>query len=248
VDVDFNSNGVLDVQNIFNYPDYTQLDVVLYGPNGLSYDFGTNVAGLTTFTLTNFNNTIGQRNWRLVVTWNPATGERGYFNGRGLPLSGLAYYSVTGSVVAAGGSTNVPISGASLVLVGSNILPQSNTTTNGSFSFGSLTENEYTLTVSQLGYYPTNVAFNVDATNVTLPPIVLTPVLASAPSVTAAPVIGQAPLNIHQRALRLQSKRRGHPILPPAKHSLLPARRHLACAAQRAIPHDLHPRRLRFPE
>ena len=43
----------------FNYPDYSQLDVLLYAPNGVSYDFGTNVACLTSFTLTNFNNTIG---------------------------------------------------------------------------------------------------------------------------------------------------------------------------------------------
>jgi len=181
----------------FNYPDCSQLDVILYGPNGVSYDFGTNVAGLTSFSFTNFNNTIGRGNWSLVVNWIPSTGLRGYFNGWGLQLAGLAYYSVSGSVVAASGNATVPVSGANLVLVGSNILPQSNTTTNGSFSFDSLTENEYTLTVSMLGYYATNVAFNIDATNVTLPPIVLTPVVAANPTVTTAPFIGQAPLYVN---------------------------------------------------
>src|SRR2546423_6045693 len=37
--------------------------------------------------------------WELVVNWNPASGYRGYFNGWGLNLDGLAYYSVSGSVV-----------------------------------------------------------------------------------------------------------------------------------------------------
>lgn len=74
-----------------------------------------------------------------MVRWNPATGLRGYFNGWGLQLAGLAYYSVNGSVVTTGGNGPTPVSGAGLVLVGSNILPQSNTTTNGSFTFGSLT-------------------------------------------------------------------------------------------------------------
>ncbi len=110
----------------FNYPNYSQIDVILYAPNGFYYDFGTNVAGLTSFALTNFNNTVGQGNWRLVVRWNPSTGLRGYFNGWGLQLSGLAYYTVSGSVVAASGNSTVPVSGASVVLVGSNILPQSN--------------------------------------------------------------------------------------------------------------------------
>ena len=179
-----------------NYPDYTQIDVRLYGPHGQFYDFGTNVAGLTSFNLTNFNNTFGNGSWNLVVNWNPASGQHGYFNGWGLQLSGLAYYSVTGAVMTASGPTNVAVSGANVVLVGSNILPQSNTATNGGFTFGSLTENEYTLTVSALGYYPTNVSFNVDATNVSLGQIVLTPITVPSPTITAAPFIGQAPLYV----------------------------------------------------
>jgi len=100
------------------------------------------------------------------------------FQRLGLNLDGLAYYSASGSVV--DNNTNA-ISGATLALSGSNILPQSNTATNGTFIFGSLTENEYTLTVSKLGYASATVTFNIDAANVYLPPIVLTPLTAPTP-------------------------------------------------------------------
>lgn len=177
----------------FNFPDVSQLDVVLYNPDHTrSYDFGTNVAGLTTFALTNFNGAGGSGCWDLVINWT-GSGLRGYFNGWSLKLDGLAYYKVTGTVV---DDQSNPVSDAVLALIGSNILPQSNTSTNGAFEFNGLTENEYLLNVSKLGYAPTNVSFNIDAADVTLSNIVLTPLTAPVPVLSAQPAIGQAPLNV----------------------------------------------------
>ncbi|MGO8926301.1 MAG: carboxypeptidase regulatory-like domain-containing protein [Limisphaerales bacterium] len=176
-----------------NFPDVSQLDVVLYNPDHTrSYDFGTNVAGLTTFALDNFNGTSGAGCWELVINWT-GSGLRGYFNGWNLNLDGLAYYSVSGTVV---DNNSNAVSGAVLALIGSNVLPQSNTSTNGGFELDGLTENEYVLNVSKLGYAPTNVTFNIDAANVYLPPIVLTPLTAPTPVLSAQPAIGQAPLNV----------------------------------------------------
>ncbi|SPE56909.1 exported hypothetical protein [Verrucomicrobia bacterium] len=178
----------------FNFPDVTQLDVVLYSPgHAQSYDFGTNVAGLTTFALNNFNGTNGAGCWDLVINWT-GSGLRGYFNGWSLNLDGLAYYTVSGTVV---DNTGNAVSNAVLALIGSNILPQSNTSTNGTFTFQGLTENEYVLNVSKLGYAPTNASFIIDAADVTLANIVLTPLTAPTPVLAAQPAIGQAPLNVN---------------------------------------------------
>jgi hypothetical protein len=178
----------------FNFPDPSQLDVVLYAPGHTNfYDFGTNVAGLTSFTLTNFDNTSGLGCWELVINWNTNSGLRGYFNGWGLNLGGLAYYSVAGTVV--DNATN-GVAGATVALVGGNLLPQTYSAADGSFSFAGLTENEYVLNVSKLGYAPASVGFNIDATNLNVGNIILAPLSTATPYLSAQPGLGQAPLNV----------------------------------------------------
>ena len=194
--------GTVVTLNI-DFPRPDELDIVLYSPGRLnSYHFGTNVQGSVTFNLTNFNGAIGQGKWELVINWNPLSGERGFFNGWELRLEGLAFFSVAGSVVTTNGQ---PVPGASVLLSGSNILPRSDTATSGAFTFTDLTENDYYLSISKLGYYSTNRAFSINASNVSLAPIVLTPVTAPAPVVQATPFLGQAPLYVSFT-----------PLIPPA--------------------------------
>ena len=156
---------------------------------------GDSLPSVTTYSSSAFNGTIGQGDWSSIVSWNTASGERGYFNGWELNLQGLAFFSASGSIVSTNGGTTNKISGATLLLSGSNLLPQSNTTTNGAFSFASLTENSYVLNVSRLGYYDSSVFFRVTSSNVNLGNIILTPIQITSPQLTAAPTIGAAPLN-----------------------------------------------------
>lgn len=181
----------------YDFPAPQELAFCLSAPGGAPvYCFTTNVTGNVVVRIPDFNGLIGQGTWTLVVTWNPLSGERGFFNGWELNLEGLAFYNVSGSVVTINGGVTNPVSDASVTLAGSNIIPQSNTTTNGAFAFTGLTENDYFLTVTKLGYQPVTRAFNINAADVNLGQIILLPLTVTNAIVTASPFIGQSPLHV----------------------------------------------------
>lgn len=112
-----------------SFPDPTRLTITLYGPNGQSVVIHSGGAALpTSLDLSQFNGLLGNGAWKLRVAWTP-TAERGYFNGWGLNIQGLATYTVAGKVVgeldAAPGLD--PLANVHLVLSGSNIIKQADT-------------------------------------------------------------------------------------------------------------------------
>jgi hypothetical protein len=181
----------------YDFPSPQELTFCLYAPGGASvYCFTTNATGNVVIRIPDFNGLIGQGTWTLIVTWNPLSGERGFFNGWDLNLEGLAFYNVSGSVVTVNSGATNPVSDASVTLAGSNIIPQSKTATNGTFTFTSLTENDYFLTVTKLGYQPVSRAFNINSADVNLGETVLLPLTVTNAVVTASPFIGQSPLYV----------------------------------------------------
>ena len=184
-----------------DFPSPSELEIRLQGPGtnattAILFRNGTSLAPVETFSTGDFNGTIGQGNWSLIVTW-VGSPEKGYFNGWELNLLGLEFFTATGRIVSTNGGTTNNIAGATVLLSGSNLLPQSDTTTNGTFAFDSLTENNYSLNISKPGYYDHNRYFRITSSNVNLGVIVLAPIEIASPILTAAPSLGFAPLNVN---------------------------------------------------
>jgi subtilisin-like proprotein convertase family protein len=185
------------------YPNPGQLTFTLFGPTnvqGLSQTYvlvnrSSTLANSAKFSLTNFNGTIGQGDWRLVVNWNGSS-ERGLFNGWELNLQGLATYTASGTIVSTNTGSTLPAAGATLTLVGGNIIFQAVTPTDGTFTFPSLTENAYTLGVTKLGYQDTSAFFRVTRSSTNLGNLVLQPLTNATATVLATPTVGAAPLNV----------------------------------------------------
>jgi subtilisin-like proprotein convertase family protein len=191
--------GVRVTVNItYPRPDQLTLTLIGPGPNGMRFvltNRPSNLAGSATFSLNHFNGTIGEGDWRLVVDWNGSS-ERGQFNGWDLNLLGLATYTASGTMVSTNTGSIVPAAGATLTLVGGNIIYQMVTPPDGSFSFPSLTENAYTLGVSKLGYQEGSKFFRITRANTNLGNLVLQPLTNATATVLATPTIGAAPLHV----------------------------------------------------
>lgn len=157
-------------------------------------------SGTRTYNLTAFNGQPGQGPWNLVVRWTP-NGERGYFQGWQLNVQGLAAYEATGKVVT--GTTNVPVSvdGARVTLTGNNFVDQRFSNTNGAFTFTGLTENDFTLTVSKVGYQDAQAGFSIIASNVALGNIFLRPLTNAAAELLTLPYAGGEPLTVNFRTI-----------------------------------------------
>jgi hypothetical protein len=169
--------------------------VTLYGP-GRSNSIvipGSNLTANAAMTLTNFNHLSGRGTWNLVITWNPTTTTRSQFFGWQMNLQGMATYTASGVVVDEQGR---PLGGVMLSLGGGNILRGAVTDADGRFSFPSLTENLYYLTVSTLGRQTTNCNFAITTKNVDLGHIALAQLPFTTPSLTVSPFIGWAPLYV----------------------------------------------------
>ena len=182
------------------FPSPSQLEILLRGPTGITatlFRNGASLATAATFTPADFNGTLGQGDWSLIINWNPASGERGYFNGWELNLQGLETFNVAGTLISTNGGTTNVVSGANLLLAGSNLLPQSSAATNGTFTFSGLTENNYSLNIAKLGYYDQTLYFRVAGSNVNLGNIMMQPVQIASPQLAATPAIGTAPLNVN---------------------------------------------------
>ncbi len=171
--------------------------LTLVGPNSQSVQLDNQAfSGSRTYTLNNFNGIDGQGAWKLIVRWSP-NGERGYFQGWQLNVQGLAVYQATGKIVT--GSTNNTVAGARVTLTGNNFVDQRFTPTNGVFTFTNLTENDFTLTVSKVGYQDAQANFSIIASNVSLGNIFLVPATNTAPELLALPYAGGEPLNVNFR-------------------------------------------------
>ncbi|MFZ4596401.1 MAG: carboxypeptidase regulatory-like domain-containing protein, partial [Verrucomicrobiaceae bacterium] len=223
-----------------SFPNPTLLTITLYGPNGQQIDcvhVGCRHIGQqivlhknggtipTTIDLTDFNGLLATGPWKVRVAWTP-TGERGYFTTWGLNIQGLATYSVTGKVV--GELDSSPgvdaLSGAHVVLTGSNIIEQTDTNASGQFTIPNLTENNYTLSISRPGFETRLISFflnnanlyirngpivanvavgsaTTDASVLTSDPVILTPVSVPSPELRPGPPYGQAPLFVNFTAL-----------------------------------------------
>jgi subtilisin-like proprotein convertase family protein len=157
-------------------------------------------SGTRTYTLDDFNGINGQGAWKLIVRWTP-NGERGYFQGWQLNVQGLAVYEATGAV--ATGTTNSPVfvDGARVTLTGNNFVDQRFTATNGAFTFTNLTENDFTLTVSKVGYQDAQTGFSVIASNVSLGNIFLQPVTNTEAELLTLPYAGGEPLTVNFRTI-----------------------------------------------
>lgn len=180
------------------YPRPDQLTLTLIGPSGQGYvlaNQSSNLLGSAKFSLTNFNGTLGLGDWRLVVNWNGSS-ERGLFNGWELNLQGLATYSASGAIVSTNTGSVVPAAGATLTLVGGNIIFQAVTPANGTFTFPSLTENAYTLGISKLGYQDASTFFRITRASTNLGNLVLQPLTNATATVLATPTVGAAPMNV----------------------------------------------------
>ncbi|MBL9145370.1 MAG: carboxypeptidase regulatory-like domain-containing protein [Verrucomicrobiaceae bacterium] len=197
-----------------SFPSPTLLTITLYGPNGQQIVLHKNGGSIpSTFTLSDFNGLLGTGTWKVRVAWS-ATGERGYFNSWGLNIQGLATYSVMGKVAGNLGAGNVPLSGAHIVLSGSNLIEQTDTDANGQFIIPNLTENNYTLSISRPGFETRLISFFLNnanfyvgeggaSTSATMlnTPAILTPVSVSSPELRAGPPYGSAPLFVNFTAL-----------------------------------------------
>ena len=185
------------------YPNPGQLTLTLLAPTngqGLRQSYtlvnqSPNLANTAKFSLTNFNGTIGQGDWQLVLNWNGSS-ERGQFNGWELNLQGLATYAASGTIVSTNTGSTLPAAGATLTLVGGNIIFQTVTPANGTFTFPSLTENAYTLGISKLGYQNTSTFFRITRASTNLGNLVLQPLTNVTATVLASLTIGAAPLNV----------------------------------------------------
>ncbi|MCL4180533.1 MAG: proprotein convertase P-domain-containing protein, partial [Verrucomicrobia bacterium] len=177
----------------------SELEIFLITPSGQQiwlHRFGPTLNPVTTFDLTNLRGAVQRGTWQLVVGWLPS-GERGYFNGWELNLEGLVVYTLDGTVAVVENGITKGAADASVILSGSNLLPQSRTSTNGAFEFLGLTENDYFLNVSKLGYYDTNLFVRITNSSVTLGTIVLRPLTNAEPFLIAAPFVGYAPLYVN---------------------------------------------------
>ena len=188
---------VVTVNTSFPRPDQLTLTLVGPGTNAsrVLVNQSPNLAASATFSLTNFNGTIGQGDWRLVVDWNGST-ERGQFNGWELNLLGLATYSATGTLKSTNGVVTNLVAGATLTLSGGNIIFQTVTPASGVFNFPSLTENGYTLGITKLGYQDASLFFRITRSNAVLGDLMLQPVASTGTNLLATPSIGAAPLNV----------------------------------------------------
>lgn len=196
------------------FPQPTLLTITLTGPNGQVVTLHKNGSSIpSTIELDDFNGIIGTGAWRVRVTWSP-TGERGHFNSWGLNIQGLATYAVTGKIAGDLGFGNVPLSGAHVVLTGSNLIEQADTDANGQFTISNLTENNYTLAISRPGFETRLISFFLNnaslyigeggaSTSSTMlnTPVILSPVSVPAPELRAGPYIGQEPLFVNFTAL-----------------------------------------------
>lgn len=175
--------------------------LTLYSPSNQAYQLDNAAfSGARTYDVSAFNGTDGKGNWKLVVRWTP-NGERGFFQGWSLNVKGLAVYSAAGTIVT--GATNSPtaISGARVTLTGNNFVDERFTTNNGQFSFSGLTENDFTLTISKVGYQDAVKSFSITSSNASLGNIFLTPVTNTSIEMTTAPWIGGQPLTVNFRTV-----------------------------------------------
>jgi len=181
-----------------SYPQPDMLTLTLIGPDGRTgrvlASRSPNLPSTAVFRLTNFDGTFGQGDWRLVVDWNGSS-ERGQFSGWELNLLGLVTYSAAGTLVSTNRGITNPIAGATLTLSGGNIIFQTVTPNDGSFNFPSLTENEYTLGISKLGYADASLSLRISRSGI-VTNIVLQPLAIAGTNLLATPWIGAAPLNV----------------------------------------------------
>lgn len=199
------------------FPDPTQLTITLIGPNGETVVIHQNGGTLPTeLSLEDFNGQIGAGIWTLRVDWN-STAERGYFNSWSLNLQGLATYQVSGKVIGDLGAGNVPLEGVQLILTGSNIIEETTTAADGTFTIQGLTEDNHTLALSRPGFAAESYPFFITNTDLYLgdldgggpvedtggidDPIVLDPVNVTTPELRAGPFVGQEPLLVNFNAL-----------------------------------------------
>lgn len=196
------------------FPDPSLLTITLIGPTGRSVIIHNRGSTLpSSVILPDFNGLSGEGDWKLRVAW-VSTGERGNFNSWGLDIQGLATYGIRGRIVGDLGAGNVPLSGAHLVLSGSNLIEQATASGSGDFSFENLTENNYTLTISRPGFETRLVSFFLNDKDLYIgqggavadvgnpdDPLVLTAVSVPAPELRPAPFIGSEKLHVSLTAL-----------------------------------------------
>ncbi len=187
-----------------DFPRPAELEIDLRGPTGQTvalFRNGATLAPVQTFAVGAFNGTMGQGEWALVVSWDPASSEQGSFKGWELQLDGLELFSASGVVVANLGGVTQAVSGATVLLSGGNILPETRTAADGTFGFGGLTEDTYSLRVTMPGYRESVAGFRITRGSVEVPQIVLEPLELAEPVLAVAPALGTAPLEVELQAL-----------------------------------------------
>jgi subtilisin-like proprotein convertase family protein len=177
----------------------SELEIFLITPSGQQvwlHRFGPSLNPITTFDVTTLRGAVQSGTWQIVTRWLPS-GERGNFNGWELNLEGLVVYTLSGNVAVEEKGSNKAATDAAVILSGSNLLPQARTSGDGSFRFLGLTENDYFLNISKLGYYETNIFVRVTNSSVDLGTIHLRPLTNTDPFMIAAPYAGFAPLYVN---------------------------------------------------
>lgn len=216
-----NVSSAVSIQSItlalnLNFPDPAKVTISLIGPTRKTVVIHNGGGTLpTSVDLSDYNGLLGNGVWKLRVAWLP-TGERGTFTSWGLNIQGLATYSITGKIVGDtnGDSVSEPLGGGHLVLTGSNLIEQTDTASDGTFTIPNLTENNYSLSLSKPGFEPRLVSFFVNNTSLYVgqsgavaatgnpnDPLILTPVSVPSPVLRAGPFVGQEPLHVDLTAL-----------------------------------------------
>lgn len=135
-----------------NYEKAQDLTLTLIAPDGKTVILHDKAARLPEglISMDDFNSTSGAGDWKLRISWDPTSGERGYLNNWSLNIEGIATYNVSGKIVDS--TTGSPLDRALIILTGSNLIEQFITTDNGEFIFQGLTENKYSLSIQRPGY------------------------------------------------------------------------------------------------
>lgn len=175
--------------------------VTLVAPGGTRYQVDNEAfRGRRTYDLPAFNQTSGEGDWQLIISWLP-NGERGFFQGWSLGLQGIAVHAASGRVVAGPENAPVPLLGARVTLTGNNFVEQRLLSRSSDFAFSSLTENDFLLTVSRVGYQDAVRRFSIVNTSTNLGDLRLLPLTNTEPALLAGPWIGGQPLTVNFSAL-----------------------------------------------
>lgn len=184
------------------FPDPELLTISLESPAGTYVTLHQQGSDLApNYLLDDFNEEIGQGEWTLRIEWDASTGERGLFHAWNLDLEGLSFYSISGRILAADGGVTNPLPQAQIILSGSNLIEQDLSGAAGQFDFSALTENEYVLSISCLGYEAQSIPVSIDAGNVVLGDVVLSPIAVTQPVMIIQPALGYTPLQVSCRVI-----------------------------------------------